>query len=123
MRDGRDPLASIAPVLPHLDALIIAGDLSNNPVFQWPRSLARIGQLIDPSRTWIVPGNHDYWSWRIDGEDRLAEIAKTAGAHLAQKRVIDIGTVRLLCATLWSDFQLTGDAPEAMHRRDMGKSW
>ncbi|MCZ0962398.1 metallophosphoesterase [Paracoccus benzoatiresistens] len=119
LRDGRDPLASIAPVLSHLDALIIAGDLSDNPAFQWPRCLARIGRLIDPFRVWIVPGNHDYWSWQIDGDDRLAEIAERAGAHLAQQRIIDIGTVRLLCATLWTDFQLTDDAPEAMRRARM----
>lgn len=119
MRDGRDPLATIAPVLSHLDALIVAGDLSNNPAFQWPRCLARIGQLIDPSRVWVVPGNHDYWSWRLDGDSGLAEIATGAGANLAQKKVIDIGAVRLLCATLWTDFQLSGDTHEAMRRARM----
>lgn len=119
MRDGRDPLAPIAPVLSHLDALIIAGDLSNNPGYQWPRCLARIGQLIDPGRVWIVPGNHDYWTWRLDGDSELAEIARTAGAHLAQKRIVDVGAVRLLCCTLWTNFQLTGDAPEAMRRARM----
>lgn len=119
MRDGRDPLASIAAVLPHLDALIVAGDLGNNALYQWPRCLASLGRLIDLNRVWIVPGNHDYWSWHLDGDDRLAEIATGAGANLTQKKVIDIGAVRLLCTTLWTDFQLTGDAQEAMRRAKM----
>lgn len=48
MRDGRDLLAPIAPVMSLIDALIVAGDLSNNPASQWPRCLARIGQLHRP---------------------------------------------------------------------------
>lgn len=120
MRDGRDPLATIAAVLPHLDALIVAGDLGNNAPYQWPRCLASLGRLIDLNRVWIVPGNHDYWNMHLHGgDDRLTEIAEAAGAHLAQKRIIDIGSVRLLCATLWSDFQLSGDTHEAMRRARM----
>lgn len=35
-RAGRDPFAGIVPVLRDLDALIIAGDLANDPKRNWP---------------------------------------------------------------------------------------
>lgn len=46
MRDGRNPFAAVAPIIGQIDALIIAGDLANNPLYQWLRALVRIGQLI-----------------------------------------------------------------------------
>ncbi|MTE01937.1 metallophosphoesterase [Paracoccus sp. YIM 132242] len=115
-REGRDPLANIAPVLSGLDALIIAGDLANNPVYYWPRALARIGRLIDPARVHVFPGNHDYWTHHLAGDDVLARIAADAGARYVQKRAIDIGRFRFLCCTLWSDLNLTSDYNAAMYR-------
>ena len=119
MREGRDPLASAAPIISHLDGLIIAGDLANNPMYQWPRALARIGRLIDPARVWIIPGNHDYWNFHLDGDAALEELVTNAGMNFAQKRAIDIGATRFLCCTLWTDFALTGDRDAAMRRARM----
>lgn len=119
MREGRDPFASTAPIISHLDALIIAGDLSNNPMYQWPRALARIGRLIDPARVWIIPGNHDYWNLHLDGDAALEVLVTEAGMNFAQKRAIDIGATRFLCCTLWTDFALTADRDAAMRRARM----
>lgn len=119
MREGRDPFALVAPIISHVDALIIAGDLANNPMYQWPRALARIGRLIDPGRVWIIPGNHDYWNFHLQGDAALADLVTQAGMNFAQKRIVDIGSSRFLCCTLWTDFALTGDRDAAEHRARM----
>ena len=115
---GRDPFAGILPVLSNLDALIIAGDLANDPQRNWPRALARLGRLVAPDRIWVIPGNHDYYGATLD-DDVLARIASGAGANLAQKRALTFGTCRLLCCTLWTDFALLGDPQTAMDRAAM----
>lgn len=117
-RAGRDPFAGIVPVLRDLDALIVAGDLADNPHRNWPSSLARLARLVAPERIWVIPGNHDYYGATLD--DRvLAGIAEAAGVNFAQKQVLTFGTTRLLCCTLWTDFALTGDAEVVMARAAM----
>lgn len=96
------------------DLLIIAGDLSNDPVRTWPAVLTRLGRLIDPAKLVIIPGNHCYYGHRIDGDHVLREICSDAGAHLAQKEELRLGRTRLLCCTLWSDFAMTGDVRGAV---------
>jgi len=116
---GRDPFVGILPVLRHLDALIIAGDLADNPQRNWPPMLSRITRLVSPAQIWVIPGNHDYYGAALD-DDVLARIAMEAGVNLAQERVLTFGSCRLLCCTLWTDFALTGDPEAAMSRAGMG---
>ena len=120
-RAGRDPFAAILPVLGTLDALIVAGDLANDPLRNWPRALDRIAHLIDPEKVHIIPGNHDYYHWHLDGDDRLHALTEAAGMNFAQKSALEIGGVRFLCCTLWTDYRLTGDPAAAMRlaRRTM----
>lgn len=114
-RARHDPLAALDPaVWQALDALIVAGDLANKPKTRWPEVLARIGRLIDPAKVFLIPGNHDYYRFRLAGDDRLRAIAEAAGMQFAQKRMLELGTIRLLCCTLWSDFRLIGDPVGAM---------
>lgn len=115
---GRDPFAGIVPVLRDLDALIIAGDLANDPQRNWPWALARIARLVSPAKIWVIPGNHDYYGATLD-DDILARITAEAGANLAQKQVLTFGNCRLLCCTLWTDFALLGDPGTAMVRAAM----
>lgn len=112
---GRDPFAGIVPVLRDLDALIIAGDLANDPRRNWPVALARITRLVSPGRVCVIPGNHDYYGATLE-DGLLARIAQKAGASLAQKQVLTFGNCRLLCCTLWTDFALLGDPDTAMER-------
>jgi 3',5'-cyclic AMP phosphodiesterase CpdA len=95
------------------DLLVIAGDLANDPVRNWPGILERLGRLIDPAKLVIVPGNHDYYHFRLDGEHILRELCSDGGAHLAQKEEIWVGATRILCCTLWTDFALAGDVQGA----------
>lgn len=117
-RAGRDPFAGILPVLRDLDALIVAGDLANDPQRNWPRALARIARLVSPARIWVIPGNHDYYGATLD-DSLLSRIATETGVSFAQKQVLTFGTCRILCCTLWTDFALLGDPGSAMDRAAM----
>ncbi|MFH5774397.1 metallophosphoesterase [Paracoccus sp. NGMCC 1.201697] len=121
LRAGRDPLANLDPdLLSSLDALIVAGDLSDAPQFRWPLALQHLGNYVPPARIHVVPGNHDYYRHTIEDDDRLAEICADAGAHLAQKAEIITGDTRYLCCTLWTDFMLSGNQGDAMKRAQGG---
>lgn len=115
LQAGRDPLAAFDPeCLAALDALIVAGDLSNKPKVRWPHMLRHLGRYVAQDRIHIVPGNHDYYGHALDGEARLASICNDFGAHFAQKAEIAVGGTRFLCCTLWTDFALHGKPAEAM---------
>jgi len=113
-RADTNPFARVAEELATVDALIIAGDIADNPAQGWPGFFGSLEGLIDLQRVWVIPGNHDYYGWRLDNDDGLAAIARKAGANFAQKRVIKISGSRFLCCTLWTDFRLTGDPLGAM---------
>lgn len=119
-RDGQDLFTELGPILQTIDALIIAGDLTNDPLRNWPGALVRLGQCIDPSKVFVVPGNHDYYHWHLQGDQRLREITEDAGMSFAQQSVLTFGNLRLLCCTLWSDFQLNGDRETAMWAAERG---
>ncbi len=104
--EKRDPFEDVASELKALDLIILAGDVSNKPKVNWAPSLQRIAEYAPNGLIYVVPGNHDFYNFRFDGEDQLAEIAASNGALLAQKRKIEVGAVRFLCATLWTDMEL-----------------
>jgi Icc-related predicted phosphoesterase len=107
---GRDPFAALtATDWAGVEAVIIAGDLTNKPRVRWKYAIRNLARYIEPGRVHIIPGNHDYYDFQIDRDDRLAEIAKSEGAKFAQKCEFLIGDARFLCCTLWTDFGLNGD--------------
>jgi Icc-related predicted phosphoesterase len=107
---GRDPFAALPTAQwAGIEAVIIAGDLTNKPRIRWKYAIRHLARHIDPGRVHVIPGNHDYYDSRIDGDDRLAAIATGEGANFAQKAEVVIGNTRLLCCTLWTDFALNGD--------------
>ena len=117
----RDPLAAIgADVWASLDALIIAGDLCNKPKVRWTPLINHLGRYIAPERIYLFPGNHDYYDFRLDGDDRLTEICTSAGAHFSQKSEFVVGDTRFLSCTLWTDFALYGDPARAMRIAEAG---
>ena len=105
---GRNPFEGMEQALSELDLLILAGDISNKPKVRWPQAFAFLADMIDPDRIHVFPGNHDFYDFRLDGEDRLAQIAQTHGVHYANRCVITLGKVRFLCATLWTDCGIGG---------------
>jgi len=83
----RDPFAGLTTEdWARLDALFIAGDLSDKPRVRWKYAIRQLARHVDPGRIYIIPGNHDYYDFQIDRDDRLAEIAAREGLIWLRKR-------------------------------------
>lgn len=105
---GRDPFAGTQALLEGVEALVLAGDVSNKPKVRWRHAFGRLRARFGDVPIHVFPGNHDFYDFRIDGEERLAAIAADFGVSWAQERVIAAGGARLVCATLWTDLELGG---------------
>lgn len=107
----------IGDTLRDVRLLIVAGDLSNKAAVRWPGALARLRAAAPEAEILMLPGNHDYYQGTFD-DAKLADIAAAHGARLVQAARVDVpghaGPVRLLLATLWTDFALTGDREAGM---------
>jgi 3',5'-cyclic AMP phosphodiesterase CpdA len=89
------------------DLMIVAGDLAENAIRNWPKALHWLGRLYPLAQTIVVPGNHDYYGGNLstlDGD--LARICNDAGCRFGQCLQTDLGDVRILTTTLWTDLQL-----------------
>jgi Icc-related predicted phosphoesterase len=118
----RDPFAALSVAeWSGIEAVIVAGDLTNKPRVRWKYAIRHLARYIDPGRIHILPGNHDYYDFNLDGDDRLAQVAVEEGANFAQKAEVVIGKTRFLCCTLWTDFALHGDvaASQAISKSQM----
>lgn len=104
----------LVPHLRGLDAMILAGDLADDPLQTWPVYLNWLGRHIDPAKVHILPGNHDYYGHRLDGDAALRAVVEAAGMRFAQKQALIFGDVRFLCCTLWTDFGLFGTLERSM---------
>ena len=97
----------------NVDALIVAGDLSDTFGPSLQDALAYLTRYVPADRIYIVPGNHDYYSGRLDDENRLRDLVHASGSWFAQKTELRHRSDRYLCATLWTDFDLLGDQEAA----------
>ncbi|MEM9342825.1 MAG: metallophosphoesterase [Pseudomonadota bacterium] len=103
---GRDPFKGIEELLSSLDHILLAGDLTNKPKVRWKQAFQDLARHVALDRVSVFPGNHDFYDFSIDREDRLAEIAASFGVRYVQKKQVHLGKARLLCATLWTDMAL-----------------
>ncbi len=104
--EDRNPFEGIEQSISELDHLVLAGDISNKPKIRWKFAFERLSRLLPLDRVSLFPGNHDFYDFRFDGEARLQKIAASFGINYVQKQQLDLGTARLLCATLWTDLEL-----------------
>ena len=98
------------------DALIIAGDLTEDAAHKWPDALRWLGTLYPAAKTIIIPGNHDYYGGNLNTLDaQLDHICREAGCAFGQGRILVLGDVRVLMTTLWTDLRLLdGDRQNAV---------
>ena len=118
MRAGRDVITALgfeSLINNGIDALIIAGDLSDGPAARWSAALGQLAPHIAPDKIYIFPGNHDYFGGMLDDDNLLAQQAHSVGAHWSQRQELYHGNTRFLCCTLWTDFDLLGDQERAMN--------
>lgn len=88
--------------VPAHNILVVAGDVSNSPEGAIAE-LQRIAQFT-PAPIIFVPGNHDFFGSRLDDAfDGLV----TGGVHVLRPGApVEIGGVRFVGSTLWTDWQL-----------------
>ena len=103
---GRNPFEGVEGLVSEVDHILLAGDLSNKPKIRWRHAFERLSRLLPLDCVSVFPGNHDFYDFRIDGEDRLEEIAASFGVSYVQKQQLELGSSRILCATLWTDFEI-----------------
>lgn len=95
---------------PECDAVILAGDIATGVVgVMWAAETFKVPVIM-------VPGNHEFYGKRIHAEhiEKMREKARGSSVMVADNAVIEIAGVVFLCATLWADFDLYGNAPLAM---------
>ena len=110
LNQGLDPFAEIpASEFEGITHCIIAGDLSNKAHKQWNRCFPWIADRFPYAQLYVLPGNHDYYDFRIDDEERLVEISENHDVAFVQKSQLILGRQRILFSTLWTDFEIYGD--------------
>lgn len=113
---GLDPfeMHRFAQLLSYIDALFLAGDLTDGPQQQWRQVSKYLSRYVPTDRIFVTPGNHDHFEGSLDDDVLLADETKKAGVHFAQKSVFHHGTTRILRCTLWSDFNPLGCQAQSM---------
>lgn len=88
------------------EVLVCAGDIltkGNVPTIQWlADTVARVIPVV------FVAGNHEYYSGSIqEGVREGREVAgRYSNIHFLENETVDIGHVRFIGSTLWTDFRL-----------------
>lgn len=104
-----------------VDVVILAGDIgSQTSGIQWAAAAFRQWPAV-PEIIYVA-GNHEYYGAHI--RRLTAELRSTAarlGIHFLEKDAIEIGGVRFLGATLWTDFQLYGSGESAANSQAVAK--
>ncbi|MBV8536583.1 MAG: metallophosphoesterase, partial [Alphaproteobacteria bacterium] len=87
------------------DVLVLAGDIhTGTDGIAWAGHSRGAGQEVI-----YVPGNHEFYGNEYHQTICAMEAAcATAGVHLGHRSQFVIGSVRFVCATLWTDFELFG---------------
>lgn len=102
-----EPLA-----VPEADVAVVAGDLGGGGLSPAVRWLER--HVLPHMPCVFVPGNHEFYGVDMRGElENLFQARRRGGLpeglHLLDREAVDLGGVRFLGCTLWTDFALHGD--------------
>jgi hypothetical protein len=103
----------VAPIKPiaiadNVDLVIVAGDTCEGALCAFEH-LRRIVPMSTPIA--MVMGNHEYYRRFLPEELSLARAtAPDLNIHLLENDAVTLGRIRLIGATLWTDYRLFGDA-------------
>lgn len=90
------------------DVVVVAGDMGVGlSGLSW-----LIKNIVDKPVVYVA-GNHEFYGKRIMSElyTKLKEKAKGTNVHFLQNDSVEIAGVTFVGATLWTDFNLSGNAP------------
>jgi Icc-related predicted phosphoesterase len=87
------------------DVIVTAGDIHPGPEgLHWLRERFPVTPVV------YVLGNHEFYRQEIPGlVDELKMQAHGTNIHILENDRLDLGDVRFLGTTLWTDFELEGD--------------
>lgn len=94
------------------DVLVLAGDIAAgsdgiNFFGDWPSPNGRVPVVY-------VAGNHEFYGHPIGPQrERMKAAAALRGVHFLENETVEIGEVRFLGATLWTDYKLRSDRTQA----------
>ncbi|CAN7161666.1 metallophosphoesterase [Acidovorax sp. LjRoot129] len=103
---------------PGADVLVLAGDVGSyqtgSRLTDDDFGLARFSPLPQyagwPTPVLFVPGNHEYDAQDFDeAHQRLRHTCKRLGIQWLERETLQLGGVRFIGATLWSDFDALAD--------------
>lgn len=90
------------------DVVVLAGDIHSKC-----RSVPWILDNFDPKKqdVIIIDGNHEFYGGNIQSIKRtMRETVAGTGIHYLDNSYVDLHGVRFIGATLWTDFELKGNA-------------
>tara|TARA_R110002096_G_scaffold78934_11_gene185513 strand:+ start:1497 stop:2243 length:747 start_codon:yes stop_codon:yes gene_type:complete len=93
----------------NIDVLILAGDIHiESGGVDWAR------QYFSHIPVIYVPGNHEYYGASLQQHlALLKELTAGSNIHVMENESIQIDDVQFLCCTMWTDFNLYGNARSA----------
>ena len=95
---------ALAPPDNAADLVILAGDIAG------PQEAVAFATALRKPILY-VPGNHEFYGGSIDGTlAALRERCKGTNVRLLDDDVVELGGVRFVGSTLWTDFMLQGEA-------------
>jgi len=108
-----------SPPAVEADVVVLAGDIHSGTFgLRWAREEFPDTPII------YVPGNHEYYGRQLlDLSDALRDTAKSLEIALLDGDEIVIDGVRLLGATLWTDFELHGSETLQIKRAMADAKW
>lgn len=101
---------------PGADVLVLAGDIGSyqrgSQLTDTDFGLARFSPLTGwPTPVIFLPGNHEYDALDFDEtHTRLRETCTRLGLIWLEREIVELGGVRFVGTTLWSDFDALGPA-------------
>lgn len=106
LSDLHNEISMFKPSPVDADVVILAGDISLGM-----RGIAWARQSWPSKEIVFVPGNHEYYRSEIGVErEQMESAARAYDVHVLDRRQVVIRGVRFLGATLWTDFNLFGEA-------------
>lgn len=97
---------------PDFDVLVMAGDLM--PAME--RGVEWLAERVTDHPVIYVPGNHEFYGADIDRTvEKARAAAQGTNIRVLQNNVVSIEGVQFLGTTLFTDFNLWGNAPVAMN--------
>jgi Icc-related predicted phosphoesterase len=94
------------PLAPGVGLVMIAGDVCEG----LERAIREMRSAYPDSEIVAVPGNHEFYgSLYFEQLEEGRECARELGVHLVEDGVARFGRLRVLGATLWTDYTLFGE--------------